>query len=322
MNRRAALACLLLAGMPFGDARAQVPALKRLALFLRGTDPETALSQFRRQAGVGLPSLGWIEGKTLRLEVHLVDNAQESYPEAARQLVATRPDVIFTNTWFLARALRSATTTIPIVAVVGDPVGAGLAKSLDEPGGNITGISLATDVVGRKQLGLLKELMPRLTTIYGFRSSDPYPDLITAGGMERRSADSLGELEAMLARETPRQGTAAILVPPWIPGDAFKAMTDGYREVARLALGYRLPSMGGNYEFVDAGGLSCYSMGYRPEDRPRMSGRIDQMLRGGNPATTPFEMPTHPLFGINRGTASALGIKLPSGWIVGANHVV
>jgi len=294
-------------------ARGQQP--KRLALFLRASDPEAALREFRERQADSLVARGWIEGKTLGLELHLVDDVLERYPEAARRLVATRPDAIWTNTWFLARALQAATTTIPIVAVIGDPVGAGLAKSLTAPGGNVTGISLALDVAAMKQGEMLRQLLPGLRVLYYFEG-----DMLRGKSLDHRPAGSLPLLDAELARERPKLGTAALAVPIWLGGA--RSMTDGYRDLAQLALRHRLPSVGWNREFVDAGGLCCYSLEYRVEDRPRVAAIFDRVLRGGDPARIPFEMPTHALLGINRKTASALGITLPAEWLLRANFVV
>ncbi|MEZ0334094.1 MAG: ABC transporter substrate binding protein, partial [Gemmatimonadales bacterium] len=164
MRRRTLLRATCAALLAPALAWAQGP--KRLALFIQGADPSKALLAFRGRQAANLAARGWIEGKTLVLELHLVGRDLEGHLEGARRLVATRPDVIFTNTWFLTKALRAATTTIPIVAVIGDPVGAGLVTSLARPGGNITGISLAIDLAVVRQRELLQELMPRLATMY------------------------------------------------------------------------------------------------------------------------------------------------------------
>jgi len=329
MNRRGALASIAsLLAVPGKDAWGQgrPQGTKRLGLFFRGNSDQDFTKDFgKKRLGVALASRGWIEGKTVEVVARVASDDRSQHVASAQQLVDLRPDVIHTNTWFLARALQTVTTTIPIVASIGDPVGTGLAKSLARPGGNVTGFSLAYDLVAHKQLGLLKELLPRLETIHSFASvtSDSIEEFrmeaVRKAGLALKLWKSLSQLDAALGKMKV-DGRMAFSVPIWLSG--YNTSGGGWKEAASVALRHRMASVGWGPTYVDAGGLMAFSMLYQGDMFVRVAVVIDRVLRGANPATMPFEMPERSSLAINRVTAATLGLHIPSDWLLRADHVV
>jgi putative tryptophan/tyrosine transport system substrate-binding protein len=116
-----------------------------------------------------LRKLGYIEGQNLIMDRYSGQGRPEGYGELARVVVASKPDVIVTITNVMPRRLQSASTTIPIIAMMADPVCSGLTTSLAHPGGNLTGVSIdAGAEIWGKQLALLKEILPGLSRAGSF----------------------------------------------------------------------------------------------------------------------------------------------------------
>ena len=292
---------------------------KRLALLFRGSDDSAA--RFRASTGKALATLGWIEGRSLRIDVAYAGPDMAEEDAAARKLVAAKPDVIFTNAWFLARALKQATSSIPIVATMGDPVGAGLVKNLRQPGGNLTGLSFAYDLVAHKQIELLRQLLPRLRVVH---TINPEPDAdpfgaVAAANLSPRSWPSIAAYDRALGGMA-RDGTAALVVPTWLP--PARHPREGKKEIIAVALRHRMPTMGWGEYFARAGGLACFTLDYHGDVDARVASLIDAMLKGEDPGTTPFELPTKTVFGVNHATADAIGVKIPPSWLVRADFIV
>jgi putative ABC transport system substrate-binding protein len=114
----------------------------------------------------GLRELGYVEGRTIAIEWKWGDDQFDTLSGLAAELVRSNVDVIVTGGTSATKALKTATQTIPIVmAIVGDPVAAGLVDSLAHPGGNATGFSIVAPELGTKRLELLKEIVPNLSSI-------------------------------------------------------------------------------------------------------------------------------------------------------------
>src|SRR5262249_11960176 len=113
-----------------------------------------------------LSKLGWIEGKNIAVEYRFAEQKPERLPELAADLVRLKVDLIVVTGGLVALAAKGATTTIPIVmAIAGDPVGAGLVASLARPGGNVTGLSALTPELNTKRLEILKDAVPKLIRV-------------------------------------------------------------------------------------------------------------------------------------------------------------
>src|SRR5262245_15984220 len=154
--------CLGLCG-PFSVANAQTPKPRHVGVLLATSSPEETLPQAFRQ---GLIEAGYVEGRDVVIEWRSAKGAYQLLPQLAADLVQRKVDAIVIQGMPAAQAAKGATSTIPIVlAVVSDPVAAGLVVSLAHPGGNITGLSAMTEELSAKRLQLLKEAIPQLARI-------------------------------------------------------------------------------------------------------------------------------------------------------------
>ena len=154
----------MLLALPF-SAQAQQPAKMARLGYLGFAFPST--NPNRREALLqGLRDLGYVEGKNINIDYRWGEGKAELLPNLAAELVALKPDVIFTHSPQPTLALKKATTTIPVVFVgIGDPVATGVVASLAHPGGNITGLANMSGELSGKRLELLKESAPKIKSV-------------------------------------------------------------------------------------------------------------------------------------------------------------
>jgi putative tryptophan/tyrosine transport system substrate-binding protein len=305
-------------------ARAQQPAKLPTIGLLSATTP---LVESQRVAGFKqrLRELGWIEGRTVAIEVRWAEGRAERAAEIAAEFVRLKVDVIVTSGTTPALAVKQATSAIPIVfATAGDPVGTGLVASLARPGGNVTGSSIQqTDLAG-KRLELLHELIPglrRLAILANVGSPNAVLDMrevqaaASTFGLEvtpfeiRRAEDIAPGFEALKGRA----GALHVVTDPLVQTNQVRINT--------LALGARLPTMHGFRELVEAGGLMSYGPNF-PALFRRAAEFVDKILRGAKPADIPVEQPTKFDLVINLTTAKALGLKIPESFLLRADQVI
>ncbi len=274
-----------------------------------------------------LRELGWIDGRTVTIDYRWAEGRGERYAEFAAEFVGLKVDVIVTQ-GPAAVAAKRVTSTIPIViAVANDPVGDGLVASLARPGGNVTGLSnLQADLAG-KRLELLREVHPGLRRLavmanvgnLGYASAPLEIGEVQAAastlGFEvtkfeiRRSEDIAPGFEALKGR------TDAI----YVIGDSL--ITTNRTRINTLALSARLPTVYGNREYVEAGGLVSYGP-YFSDMYVRAADFVDKILRGAKPSDLPVEQPTKFYLIINLTTAKALGLAVPSSLLARADEVI
>ncbi len=274
-----------------------------------------------------LDELGYTEGKNLIFDFRSADGQLERLPQLAAEFVKTKPDVIVTGFGTeTAKAAQAATATIPIVFTsVGDPIGAGIVKSLNRPGANITGLSSQTTEVSGKRLQMLEELAPGIRII-AVLLNPGYPFTAVALPELRNAADARGlRLEICEVRtfdQLPTSLDAAvkagatgltILETPTLLG--FR------RQIVDLAAKLRLPAIYTNRDFVSAGGLLSYGA-----DRGQLSRRaaevVDKILKGERPGDIPIEQPTKFELVINLKTAKTLGLDVPLKLLATADEVI
>ena len=226
---------------------------------------------------------------------------------------------------------RAAITTqrvshkIPIVAVIGDPVAAGLVRSLARPGGNVTGIALQLDTLEVKNLQLLKEAVPaasRVAMLWDPHNASSVPALkrlkdvaptlgVTIQSLEAPSPD---DYERVFATAQKQRADAVLVV-----NDSQFGIHE--RRLAQLAVKYRLPSMFSVIRDWDAGGLLSHATDV-PHLFRRLAAYVDKILRGANPATLPVEQPTKFDLTINLKTAKALGVMIPPALLLRADRII
>ena len=265
-----------------------------------------------------LATRGYVEGRNLRIETRIPpDWEAESLAKAARELVAGRPDVLYAVMANRVGALAAATRTIPIVTGgVPDPVGAGFAKSLRRPGGNVTGLSFGLSETTQIVISMLRSMRRGLVRVGGlFAQGTPRAHMgswwmegCRKAGLEWSAAGvgSVEEAERILA---PLAGQAVFLAPLKDP--------DLAPRIVSVATRLRIATMGR----VREGALMSYGMDFENSEE-RIASVLDRVLRGANPAETPFELPDRPTFEWNRGTAKAIGIEIPPDILLRVTNIV
>jgi len=317
MNRRIFLSSLatgLAAELLPMAARAQTKSAR--VGFLYYGSRQSTLDTGRYQAFVeGMRELGYVEGKNLVIESRFADGNSERVPTLAVELVGLKVDVIVAGGGSVYRALHHATRSIPVVAMaVPDPVADGLAASLARPGGNFTGLSISADDLGPKHLELLRAATPKLSRaavlVHPRNPSHPVQLKRIMSAAQKvgiqvllAEAGTVTEVErefTMLAKE--RAG--GVMVRP----DTF--FDQESRLIATQTIRHRLPSIGLNRLYAEAGGLLSYGPDLKDNSR-RAATYVDKILKGAKPGELPFEQPTRYYFVINLKAAKTLGLSIP-----------
>ncbi|MEK6663259.1 MAG: ABC transporter substrate-binding protein [Pseudomonadota bacterium] len=275
----------------------------------------------------GMRNLGYEEGRNLVIEYRSANWEPEFLSDLAAELVKLPVDVIIPITSEATRAAMQATRTIPIVMPFsGDPVGAGLVKSLAHPGGNVAGLTLdVTPEVGAKLLQLLKEAAPKIkhvTVLWNPTSTN----FVRHVESMKSGAKGLGITLTSINQHGPKDIEAALAIMRHKRPDALIVMPDpatsSYRQIiAEFATANRIPTMFGFRLYVDAGGLMSYGPNL-PDNFRRAATYVDKIFKGAKPADLPIEQPTKFELVINLKTAKALRIKIPPALLLRADEVI
>jgi putative ABC transport system substrate-binding protein len=244
-----------------------------------------------------LQNLGWAEGRNLRIEFRWGALNTESRRQFAKELIAMKPDVIFSQNTPTTATLHQQTQTVPIVFVlVSDPIGSGFVTSFPRPGGNITGFIAMEATVAGKWLGLLKEIAPHITrVIFLFNpTTAPYFELYL--NPLKAAAQSYGVEVIMAPVKDASELETVIALNAREPNGGLIAMSDAFLNVHRekvtsLAARYRLPAIYPYHYFFDVGGLMFYGPEMVDQYR-RAASYINRILKGEKPAELPVQAPT------------------------------
>jgi len=272
-----------------------------------------------------LRELGWIEGTNVVIEYRWAEGRNERFAAMVAELIRLKVDVIVTQGTPAVLAAKQATFVVPIVfAIAGNPVVNGLVASLARPGGNATGLTNQTADLAGKRIELLREIVPDLRRLAIMANVDNPSVMLDIGevqaaagalGLEaaiseiRRAEDIAPAIEAL-------QGRAEAL---YVAGDPL--VTTNRNRLGILAVGARLPTMHGNRENVDAGGLISYGPNL-PDLHRRAADFVDKILRGAKAAEIPVEQPTKFDLVINLITAKALRLEVPATLLARADEVI
>lgn len=281
----------------------------------------------RREAFLqGLRQLGYEEGKNILIEYRYAEGKFERLPALAAELVQLKVDVIVTVGTASTRPANEATRSIPIVmAQDGDPIGNGFVASLARPGGNITGLSqMAPDLVG-KGLELLKEVLPKLSRVAVFGTSNTAANAQALREMEA-PAKALGitveyhdarngaDIDAAVAASTKGRAEAVLVLTSPVLGN-------NRAQFFALVAKHRLPAIYPQSDYIDAGGLMFYGPNVSDMFR-RAATYVDKILKGAKPADLPVEQPMKFEFIVNLKAAKQIGLTIPPNVLVRADRVI
>jgi len=306
-------------------ARAQQPPMPVIGFLSSRSPGESAgvVAAFRQ----GLRDAGFVEGRNLAIAFRWADGRYDSLPALAAELVDLRVALIFAAGGPpTAFAVKAATSTIPIVfSAVSDPVEIGLVPSLNQPGGNITGMAVFNATLAGKRVELTKELIPTAAVIgYLLNPADQMSaveskDALAAAralGIDLKilNASSEEDLETTFAAMANLRADALVV--------AGEPLFDSKREkIVALAARSAVASVYAWREYVLAGGLISYGTDL-PESYREAAIYAGRILKGEKPANLPVKQPTKFRLAVNLKTANALGLTVPPPLLARADEVI
>jgi putative ABC transport system substrate-binding protein len=293
--------------------------------FLRSTrsDASTDLLVALRK---GLKETGYVEGQNLTIEYRWAENQQERLSALAADLVRQRCVVIIAGGVNAAFAAKAATATIPIIFATGvDPIKSGLVGSLNRPGGNITGVFGVSAAVAGKQLGLLREVVPKAAVI-GMLLNPTSPNSAVQEREAQAAARALGQQLHVFKASTEHDIDSAFATLAQYQIGALligaNALFTGQRDqLVALAARHAMPTLHYTREFVEAGGLMSYGTSIRDQYR-QVGVYVGRVLKGEKPADLPIIQSSTFELVINLKTAKTLGLTVPFGLLNAAEEVI
>jgi len=325
-NRKWALfAALLVMLVGFAQmTEAQRPGRIPRIGFIRGGSPtDLEIEAFRQ----GLRDLGYVEGKNIIIEYRHTDGKTDRFSAVAAELVRLKVDIIVAaGGSAVILAVKPATDAIPIVMTnPGDPVAIGVVGSLARPGGNVTGLTSSSTELSGKRLEVLKEAVPKLSTVAVLWSAAESGNARNFKETEV-AAQSLKLTLISVGLQTPadlnnalqssiRDGAGALII---IRSPAY---TGSGERIVEFAAKNRLPTMFPEKLFVEAGGLMSYAPNIADNFR-RTATYVHKILQGAQPADLPVERPTKFELIINLKTAKQIDLTIPPSVLARADRVI
>ena len=309
------------------SARAQQTDQVRRVGVLMNVAPEHPEGQpFVAAFQQALQQLGWTEARNIRIDIRWGENDVDRDRKYAADLVALAPDVILAAGTLSVTALQRVSRTLPIVFVeVSDPVGAGVVRRLDRPGGSTTGFMLFEYSLSAKWIELLKQVAPNVSRAAVIRDA-ANPASIAQFGAIRTTASSLGidvspidirdagDIEHSIV-DLARSPNAGLVVTPSAISSAHIA------QIISLAARYKLPAVYSDHFAAARGGLISYGP-ERIDQFRHAADYVDRILKGEKPADLPVQAPTKFELVINLKTAKALGLNVPASVLASADEVI
>jgi putative ABC transport system substrate-binding protein len=274
----------------------------------------------------GLSETGYVEGQNVAIEYRWAEGRYDRLPALAADLVGRKVDAIAAIGTLSTQAARGATSTIPIVFLVSDPVASGLVAGLARPGGNLTGFSILSGELTLKRLELLSELVPQAGVIAVLlnpnnpgagRYMQDMQEAARSKGLELHVVKAGTESEIDAAFTSLAQLHAGALFIG--PDPFFISRRD---QIAALALRHAFfPAIYESRESVAAGGLISYRTSFAAVYR-QVGIYVGRILKGAKPADLPVQQPTTFELVVNLVTAKALGLTVPPSILARADEVI
>jgi ABC-type uncharacterized transport system substrate-binding protein len=304
-------------------ARAQQPAMPIIG-FLNGASPE-GYALYAAAFRQGLKEAGYIDGQNVTIEYRWAEGRYERLPTQAADLVHRQVSVI-AATSTPAILVAKAATSLPIVFTTGaDPVKLGFVASLNQPGGNATGVSFFTSEMGSKQAGLVHELIPAAANV-GLLVNPNFPATDAQTRDVTTAASAIGfQIDVMQASDS-REIEAAFGALVRSRADALLVGSDSFfvsrrLQIATLAARHAIPAVYPVRDFAEAGGLMSY--GASQTEAYRQAGiYTGKILKGAKPADLPVMRSTKFELVINLPTARAIGLEIPPTLLARADEVI
>jgi ABC-type uncharacterized transport system substrate-binding protein len=273
----------------------------------------------------GLAETGYVEGRNVAIEYRFAQGRMEELPALAVDLVRRKVDVIVgAGAEPTVMAAKAATSTIPIVASVDDPIRLGLVTSLNRPGGNFTGMAIFNSETNAKRLDLLRDIVPQVSTMgllvwpiidIEHQTSEALSAARTLGiKLHIVDVEREGGLDAAF-NTLVRSQIGALMIHPTTFAMAAR------HQLAPLAAQHKIPTIYPARDFVFAGGLFGYGVNF--PDTYRHHGRyVGRILKGEKPGDLPVQRPSKFDLAINLRTARALGIEFTPKLLALADEVI
>jgi len=326
VNRRAFVTGLgAVLAAPIGARGQQAPKQYQVALISLAAAADASPTPLWQAFMDAMRERDYVEGRNLVLWRAFANGKPDRLQALVGDLVKANVDVIVTSASTETRTAKRATSRIPIVmTLVPDPVAEGLAASLAQPGGNVTGLTSLAISLSQKYVELVHEAVPsasRLAVIAGpgAPSAEIRRELESAAARLARSVtfdevQGPGRFDPVLTR-VKKEGATGIIV-------ALDALTYLHRKrLVESIASHRLPSIYWARDFAEAGGLMTYGANV-PELGRRAAMYVDRILKGAKPTDLPIEQPTKFEFVINLKTAKALGLTIPPSLLLRADQVI
>ena len=298
-------------------ASAQSDEVRRICVLMGIAESDPAQKSLVSAFTRALKELGWQDGRNVQIDYRWGGGDAEKIQIFARLFVEQRPDVIIGHTTPVVAALKTQTSSIPILFTqVSDPVGSKFVDSLAHPGGNITGFTNLESSMGTKLVELLKEVAPQTGHVALMFNPQTSPD---GGSYFLKPIEAVApvlkfkpiplpvhnpaEIEVAMTSLSHRSDAGLVVMP-----DIF--IMAHRQEIIALAAQFHLPAIYAYRPFPASGGLMSYGTDIADIFR-RAASYVDRILKGEKPADLPVQMPAKYELVINLKTAKAFGLDIP-----------